>query len=63
MHASYLRLDVHVLAGWLAVVRAAAGMIRRKARRDPAMREARKRFYEMLARHRDAQHLVHRFRL
>jgi hypothetical protein len=64
MYATYLRLDLHVFAGWRAVVRSAATKLRRDARSDLEKREARKQFYrEMLSHHRDAQHIVHRFRL
>lgn len=64
MYATYLRFGVHVHASRRAVIRAAAAKLTRKSRRDPSNRNARKRFYrEMLAHHRDAQGLVHRFRL
>ena len=64
MYATYLRLDLHVHAGWRAVIRAAAKKLGRGARRDPAKRCTRKQFYrEMLSHHRAAQHIVHRFRL
>ena len=47
-----------------AVIRAARRRLARSARRDPAKREARKRFYrEMLRHHADAQRLVAHFRL
>lgn len=64
MHATYLRLDIMVLDSDRAVIRAARRKLARSARRDPAKREARKRFYrEMLRHHADAQRLVAHFRL
>lgn len=64
MYGTYLRLAVTAHDGWRAVVRAAARKLTARARRDPAHREARHRFYrEMLAYHRDAQHLVRTWRL
>jgi hypothetical protein len=46
------------------VLRAARRKLARSARRDPAKREARKRFYrEMLEHHANAQRLVAEFRL
>ena len=64
MYGTYLRLDITVHDGWRAVIRAAARKLKPKARRDPAQRDARHRFYrEMLDYHRDAQHLVRVWRL
>jgi hypothetical protein len=59
MYGTYLRLDITVHDGWRAVVRAASRKLMRKARLDPAHRDARKRFYRaMLDYHREAQELV-----
>ena len=64
MYATYLRLDIMVWDSDRAVIRAARRKLARSARRDPAKREARKRFYrEMLRHHADAQRLVAHFRL
>jgi hypothetical protein len=64
MYSAYLRLDITVQAGWRAVIRAAAGRLTPHARRDPAQREARRRFYrQMLEHHRNAQRLVRAWRL
>jgi hypothetical protein len=64
MYGTYLRLDVTVWASDRAVIRAARRKLTRTAQRDPAKREARKRFYrEMLAHHANAQRLVTEFRL
>jgi hypothetical protein len=64
MHGTYLRLDVRVWASDRAAIRAARRKLTRSARRDPAKREARKRFYrEMLEHHANAQRLVAEFRL
>lgn len=64
MYGTYLRLDITVHDGCRAVVRAAARKLTRRARRDPAHREARHRFYrEMFAHHREAQRLVRTWRL
>ncbi|MBN9499711.1 MAG: hypothetical protein J0H39_23410 [Alphaproteobacteria bacterium] len=64
MQGAYDRLRVHVFASWRDVVRAANTRIARKHRRDPAMREARKRFYrDMLGCHQRHQDLVLIFRL
>ncbi|NWG24490.1 MAG: hypothetical protein HXY30_08785 [Pseudorhodoplanes sp.] len=64
MFGTYLRLDVTVWASDRAVIRAARRKLARSARRDPAKREVRKRFYrEMLEHHANAQHLVAEFRL
>lgn len=64
MFGTYLRLDVTVHDGWRAVIRAAAKKLMPQARRDPAHRKARHRFYrEMLAHHREAQQLVRTWRL
>lgn len=64
MYGTYLRLDVTVWATDRAVIRAARRKLTRSARRDPAKRAARKRFYhDMLAHHANAQRLVAEFRL
>ena len=64
MYGTYLRLNINVHDGWRAVVRAAAKKLTALARRDPARREARHRFYrEMLAYHQEAQRLVRTWRL
>ncbi|CAM5299609.1 hypothetical protein AFEL58S_00423 [Afipia felis] len=64
MFATYQRLGVHVFASWRDVIRAASTRLAANARHDPARRPSRKQFYrEMLRHHRDAQQIVHRFRL
>lgn len=64
MYGTYLRLDVTVWASDRTVIRAARRKLTRTAQRDPAKREARKRFYrEMLEHHANAQRLVAEFRL
>lgn len=64
MYATYLRLDILVWDSNRTVIRAARTRLARAARRDPAKRDARKRFYrEMLRHHADAQRLVAHFRL
>lgn len=64
MYGTYLRLDITVHDEWRTVIRAAARKLTREARRDPAHRKARHRFYrQMLAHHRQAQHLVSTWRL
>lgn len=64
MYTTYLRLDILVWNSNRAVIRAARRKLSRAARREPDMREARKRFYrEMLRHHADAQRLVAHFRL
>jgi hypothetical protein len=64
MLGTYRRLNLHVLAPWRNVVRAAHNKLDPASRRDPDRREARKSFYrQMLKHHRDAQQIVHRFRL
>jgi hypothetical protein len=64
MYGTYLRLDVNVRDNPRTIIRAARRKLADKARRDPAYREARKRFYrEMLEYHADAQRLVVTFRL
>ncbi len=64
MYGTYLRLNVTVHDGWRTVVRAAARKLTALARRDPAWRKARHRFYrEMLAHHQEAQRLVRTWRL
>ena len=64
MYGTYLRLNITVHDGWRAVVRAAGKKLTALARRDPARRKARHRFYrEMLAHHQEAQRLVRTWRL
>lgn len=64
MYATYLRLDIMVWDSNRAVIRAARGRLARSALRDPARRDARKRFYrDMLRHHADAQRLVAQYRL
>ena len=64
MYGTYLRLDITVHDGWRTVVRVAAKKLTALARRDPARREVRHRFYrEMLAHHQEAQRLVRAWRL
>ena len=64
MYGAYLRLNVTVHDGLRTVVRAAARKLTALARRDPAPRNTRHRFYrEMLAHHREAQRLVRTWRL
>ncbi len=64
MYGTYLRLGVTVWASDRTVIRAARRKLARSARRDPAKREARKRFYrEMLEHHANAQRLAGEFRL
>jgi len=64
MYGTYLRLNVTIHDGWRAVVRAAARKLTALARRDPARRTARHRFYRaMLAHHQEAQRLVQTWRL
>jgi hypothetical protein len=64
MEATYSRLGVYVHAPWRVVVRAARSRIAKQHRHDPALKQARKRFYsEILACHARHQHLVRTFRL
>ncbi|TWG96295.1 hypothetical protein L598_002700000250 [Mesorhizobium sp. J18] len=64
MYATYLRLDIFVWDSDRTVIRAARRKLARSAQRDPARRDARKRFYrEMLRHHADAQRLVAHCRL
>lgn len=64
MYGTYLRLGITVWDSDRAVIRAARRKLARSARRDPAKREARKRFYrEMLEHHASAQRLAAEFRL
>jgi len=64
MYATYLRLDVLVWDSDRTVIRAARRKLARSALRDPARRDAPKRFYrEMLRHHADAQQLVAHYRL
>ena len=59
MYGTYLRLNITVYDGWRAVIRAAAKKLTPQAHRDPALREARHRFYQqMLAHHQEARQLV-----
>ena len=63
-YGTYLRLDITVHDGWRAVVRAAAKKLTPGARRDPAKRNVRHRFYrQMLDYHREAQEIVSYWRL
>ena len=63
MYATYLRLDIRVWDSDRTVIRAARRKLASSALRDPARRDARKRFYrDMLRHHADAQRLVLRFR-
>jgi len=64
MLGTYHRLNVTIHDDWRAVIRAARGRIAKKARRDPARRADRKRFYRLMLRHhRDAQELAAAWRL
>lgn len=64
MFGTYLRLNITVHDGWRTVIRAAAKKLTSQARRDPAFREARHRFYrQMLTHHHEAQQLVRIWRL
>lgn len=64
MYCTYLRLGVTVHDSDRAVIRAARRKLTREARRDPARREARKRFYRtMLEHHARDRELVNHFRL
>ena len=64
MHGTYRRLGISVHQSWRAVVLASSRKLTRDARRDPAKRALRKRFYrEKLEHHRNAQELVRAFRL
>lgn len=64
MYATYLRLHIMVWDSNRSVIRAARRKLAPSARRDPARRDARKRFYrDMLHHHADAQRLVTHFRL
>lgn len=63
LHGTYLRLGRHVAESDRAVVRAAAARVTQASRRDPGLRDARKRFYrQMLDHHHDARDLVRRWR-
>ena len=63
MYGTYLRLGITVWDSDRTVIRAARRKLTRPAR-DPAKREARKRFYrEMLEHHASAQRLIAEFRL
>lgn len=63
-YGTYLRLDITVHDSWRAVVRAAARKLTPKARRDPAKRDVRHRYYrQMLEYHREAQEIVSYWRL
>lgn len=64
MYATYLRLDITVWDSDRSVIRAARRKLAPSALRDPATRDARKRFYhDILRHHANAQRLVTRFRL
>jgi hypothetical protein len=61
---TYHRLRVHVWASDVTVLRAAHKRLSKAARRNPKLREQRKRFYrEMLDCHRSARGLAHAFAL
>ncbi len=63
-YGTYLRLDITVHDSWRAVVRAAAKKLTPEARRDPARRGVRHRFYrQMLEYHREAQAIISHWRL
>jgi len=64
MFGTYLRLGITVHDGRRAVVRAASRKLKPSARRDPAVRIERHRFYrQMLAYHDQAQEIVRTWRL
>jgi uncharacterized protein (DUF305 family) len=64
MYVTYLRLGITVWDSDRAVIRAARRKLARSARRDPAKRDAHKRFYrEMLEHHANAQRLAAELRL
>lgn len=64
MYGTYQRLSITVADSWRTVVRAAARKLAPHARRDPAQRAARHRFYrQMLAYHRRAQEIAWTWRL
>ena len=64
MSGTYLRLDITLHDSWRAVVRASALKLDVECRRNPTLRNARKRFYRsMLAEHARAQKLVPHFKL
>ncbi|RJG46214.1 hypothetical protein [Mesorhizobium sp. DCY119] len=64
MYLHYLYLHVHVWDSNRTVIRAAWRKMACHDRRDPAKRDARKRFYrEMLRHHANDQNLVSEFRL
>lgn len=63
-YGTYLRLEITVHASWRTVVRAAAKKLTSEARRDPARRAIRHRFYrQMLEYHHEAQAIVSYWRL
>lgn len=63
-YGTYLRLEITVHDGWRTVVRASAKKLAPEARRDPAKRDVRHRFYvQMLEYHREAQEIVSYWRL
>lgn len=58
MHNTYLRLNLHVGASGISVIRAARTKIAEHHRRDQAKRQARKDFYRaMLHEHKKARDL------
>lgn len=64
MKLLYSHLHVRVHETNIAVVRAAAGMLKSASRRDPTLRDQRKTFYrDILKAHHDHQELVAAFRL
>lgn len=59
----YTYLHVYVWDADITVIRAAARILPRVCRHDPALRAARKSYYrDVLKAHRDQQQLVARFR-
>ncbi|WP_094462441.1 hypothetical protein [Pannonibacter phragmitetus] len=64
MYATYLRLDLMVWDSDREVIRAARSKLAQASVRDPAKRDARKRFYRaMLLQHTESQRLAAHFRL
>ena len=60
----YSHLRVHIWEPDITVVRAAAGILKRASRRNPALRDQCKSFYrDILKAHHDHQKLVAAFRL
>jgi len=64
MESAYYRLDMHVYASNLEVIRAARRRIKRSARCSRAFRLQRHRYYRaMLTHHAEARELVRHFAL